>query len=292
MSLLLAGLGWLQSTPLPVLDLFFALNLGLSFAISSRRSTDYWARDLCTYLASALGGSTMAALLLGQPPGWALSLTTVSVYIFCWFCSYHAPSLLLALPAAARRALSVGESLNNATCLTVWGADAALNAAHPAARLSPVLPILCGALTAYGGGALRATFGWAPPRFAFSPAALGRAQLEPLIFGAALAAAYYVLCDPHGYLRGAVGATLLLQWAALLSGCWPMTPPAARAVIAAIVVMKENADFFLGLLAGALGSNRPAAAAAAAALLTGPAASGPPRRRGRSPRSPTPRPAR
>ncbi|KAJ3370519.1 hypothetical protein GGF31_004110 [Allomyces arbusculus] len=106
----------------------------------------------------SFGGTTLSAFLLGHPPGWLLSNTTLPIYTAIYLLFRYGPAhrILRLISFPTHLACAVGDGLARALAITRLGVDTVL-ARHPG---SYVAMLICGTLCGCGGGLLNSTFGF------------------------------------------------------------------------------------------------------------------------------------
>ena len=142
--------------------------IGSSLALQSYRSLKLKNKSsieilFCCCLMQ-FGGTTLTALLLGQPPGWLLSHSSLVSLLFAWWLIFHSPSdiywNLIHLTPLTRKIWEVVFTfflyISFSHAITSWGMDKVLyNTFHlptHTIRESMILALLCSVLSSNGGG--------------------------------------------------------------------------------------------------------------------------------------------
>jgi uncharacterized membrane protein YeiH len=221
---------------------------------------------LVAIVLTALGGTMMTGVLLGQPPSWVLYSEVVPAYFLCWALMHCVPLdplfRLLEAPAplgpVLRFTLGALDDVSWGVAITSWGQDKALQAQHGPARASITAALLTGFMSGCGGGLLQQAFGFNDAEWSFrTPPALVRASFA-IKLSAGCSLAYYYAVDPHGYIAAAAVAVALPgPWHSLLP---PFTPPAEQeewtetvrvGIICAVVLLSTVRTTLLSLFLGA-----------------------------------------
>jgi uncharacterized membrane protein YeiH len=130
-------------------------------------------QGLFSLIFSALGGSIMTGLLLGQPPGWLNKDGVLLAFILVFILQYVGDGIVIRLCEQMnliRRALGLMDSLSYGFSITSWGVDLALSSVHW--KSSPLGAILCGIVSGLGSQVLQETFHLYDREWRFSTPAL------------------------------------------------------------------------------------------------------------------------
>jgi len=107
------------------------------------------------------GGTTLTGLVLGQAPSWLVSHTAFPALLLAWWLTFFCPLDLFWRALHAPGVLfftGIGSAISSGHAVTSWGLDKALNNAfhvnHVRIGQSLFTCILCGTLSACGGGLL------------------------------------------------------------------------------------------------------------------------------------------
>jgi hypothetical protein len=128
-------------------------------------SLKHWTESLFTCCIMQYGGTTLTAILLGQPPGWMLSHSSFLSLLIAWWLTFFCPFdfywKIIHLPTIApiiQLHHSFFLSISSIHAATSWGMDKVLyNNFHPSPstiliRESIVLSLLTAVLSSNGGG--------------------------------------------------------------------------------------------------------------------------------------------
>jgi uncharacterized membrane protein YeiH len=174
-----------------------------------------WFESLVACTLMQFGGTTLTGLLLGQTPSWIMSHNAYPALLLAWWLTFFCPlDLYWRYINKANGPLffiSLFAAISAGHANTSWGLDkAAFNSFHVNSERisqSAITCILCGTLSACGGGLLTDWLGLLRPKQAFTATATP-SMFIPGKYGSTatlnrsflLAVLYFCLLNQHGYL--------------------------------------------------------------------------------------------
>ncbi|KAI9595792.1 hypothetical protein BDF19DRAFT_422247 [Syncephalis fuscata] len=155
---------WSPLLPLPILATLHAIKVTLDYRARLRTMSGPrppLVQGLFVVMAMALGGSTSAAVLMGLPPSWLSSNTTLPTYAIVYLAMFRAPGdiafrLLDAIEPYIRPILLLADGLTRANAQAGFAIESIR--AMPALQNSLIAQLLCGTLAGCGGGIITDAF--------------------------------------------------------------------------------------------------------------------------------------
>ena len=200
--------------PISILDFAGSILACLSYrmALKSQKS---WFESLVSCTLMQFGGTTLTGLLLGQTPSWIISHSAFPALVLAWWLTFFCPRDLYFNFMESNKVIlfivGIVSAISSGHAVTSWGLDkAAFNTFHTNhVRISQsvLTCILCGTLSACGGGLLSDWLRFTHPSKAYTlsltPAMFGInkfASTSTLNRSFILACFYFCMLNQHFYM--------------------------------------------------------------------------------------------
>mmetsp|Transcript_5262 Transcript_5262/g.13419 ORF Transcript_5262/g.13419 Transcript_5262/m.13419 type:complete len:336 (-) Transcript_5262:196-1203(-) len=203
-----------------VLDTVLSIETCAGYRAAMGKDKHPWLQVFVSCCICCFGGTTLTAILLGQPPGWLGSTSSPIAFAtgfwLIFLCPGDVPYKAVTRFFPLAYALNVINCMSGAHGVTSWGSEKALHAFHfgsvtaadAAAHHrsgfagSGPFALLCGTLSGCGGGILGAFLGCngTAPNWSFSTPPTLRKPSVYVKLAAVSSITYYCLRNPHSFL--------------------------------------------------------------------------------------------